>query len=83
MPSASRMDALSGSRFFAFSRATVAWAARPPKMAPALLEEIVGLAHALLKVDDAPRVKLSADRASGGRRAPAIVVACRSGAGSS
>ena len=42
MPSASRIDALSGSRLFAFSSATVAWAgACRPQGCPALLEEAV------------------------------------------
>ena len=46
MPSASRIEALSGSRRFAFSSGTVAWAAMPLREpGPAFLEEVVGLAH--------------------------------------
>ena len=48
MPSASRIDAFSGSRRFAFSSATVACAARPfVEQRLSLLEEFVGVGHRL------------------------------------
>ena len=46
MPSASRIDAFSGSRRFAFSSGTVACAFLPGRhVLAALLEEVVRLAH--------------------------------------
>ena len=71
MPSASRIDALSGSSRFAFSSATVACAAMPPfEVVPALLEEVVRVAHRWPQVGE---VLLAARRAGASGRASAPI----------